>query len=252
MMKRAIVSFLLLSLGFDCNIGSSAAAESSCFRRTKFNWRADLDRACVASSLEVSRFQYAGVVDLPPKKEVISIFSEYPTFLQRPSLTFGLCRVKPSTDGSYELRTAFALGEPEGALLLVFGKPRAVKRKGRPDWLSGGSVGCAAGEALCCIELPIEGGLLARTLSETAGRSVKDYGCLRFTFYQTICTNKGTGRPCSCVTLCTEIAGGYSPALAGFRCLPFGFRKFVYSNSQRLLHEYVMWKYHAHVMNELA
>mmetsp|Transcript_29568 Transcript_29568/g.70242 ORF Transcript_29568/g.70242 Transcript_29568/m.70242 type:complete len:263 (+) Transcript_29568:50-838(+) len=251
MMKHAIVGFLLLSLGFDLKV-SAQSSPSSRLRRTKFYWRADLaspPAACVASSIEVSKFQSAGVVDLPPKrKTVVSIFSEYPLFLQRPSLTFGLCRVKPSTDGSYELRT-FLL-----APLLVFGKPRAINRKGRPDWLNGVSEGCAAWDALCCIELPIEGGLLANTRIETVKSSKKsDYGCLRFSFYQTICTDKGADRPCSCVIVVTEIAGGYSPALAGFlsKYLPFRFRKFVYSNSQRLLHEYVMWKYHAHVMNEL-
>ena len=246
MLKHAIV-FVLLSLGVDCK-------GSADFRRTKFYWRADLDRGGVASSIEVSKFLSTGVVDLSPKETVTSIFSGYPTFLR--GATLGLCRIKPSsTDGSYELRT-FALGGAEGALLLVFGKPRAVKRKGRLDLLNGVFEGGAPGEALCCIELPIEGGLLANTQSETAGhKSSKksDYGFLRFAFYQGY-TDNGTDRPFSCVTLVTEIAGGYMPALAGClsRFLPFEFRKFVYCNSQRLLHEYVMWKYHAHVMNELS
>lgn len=190
------------------------------YRKQSFTWRASLD-SCngIASSLEQSVYSpKEEELILPSKREINEFalieFCNYPQFLQKASLTLGLCRVLPSTEHYCKLCTSIL-----PLNVLSFGKP-IVKQKSN---------------AICCVKIPIVGGLLAKV-----NPSLADNGCLRFTWYQ-------GGKN---ITLVTEIAGNYQPALAGSKIpIPY-WRKMLYSSSQRLLHEYVMWRYHGSILKE--
>ncbi len=188
------------------------------YRRQSFTWRACLD-SCdgTASSLEQSVYSpKEEELVLPSKREIntfaLNEFCNYPQFLQKVSLTLGLCRVMPSTEHYCNLCTSVL-----PINVLSFGKP-IIKQKSN---------------AICCVEIPIVGGLLAKVNPRVA-----DNGCLRFTWYQ---ERKN-------ITLVTEIAGNYQPALAGGMIPVPYWRKMLYSSTQRLLHEYVMWRYHGSVL----
>ena len=203
-------------------------------KRKSFLWRASLERSTgVASSFEQSMFHI--ICDdehiTPPKDEVKKfardVFSNYLQFLQRLSLTLGLCRTVQSSESTCHLRSSIL---PVDAL--IFGKPRVVSAK--PSFI------CEGGEVLCCVEIPIVGGLLA-SLSTKA----TDNGCLRFTWIQT----KTQKQPTS-IILTTEIAGNYRPSLAGSQTPISSWRTAMYCSTQRMLHAYVMWRFHGFVKDE--
>lgn len=205
-------------------------------KRKSFLWRASLERGTgVASSFEQSIFSI--ICDdehiTPPKDEVKKfareIFSNYPQFLQRPSLTLGLCRTVKSSESTCHLRSSIL---PVDAL--IFGKPRVVSAK--PSFI------CEGGEILCCVEIPIVGGLLANLSTKTA-----DNGCLRFTWTQ---INNQNRQQAARIILTTEIAGNYRPALAGSQTPIPPWRSAMYCSTQRMLHAYVMWRFHGFVMDE--
>ena len=188
---------------------------SRLFRRQSFTWRATLDSCTgIASSVERSVF-YPNEAELilPSKRKTNTFarheFGNYPQFLQRKSLTLGLCRVLPSTGHCYNLCTSIL-----PINLLSFGNP-IIKQKN--------------------IEIPIVGGLLANV-----NPNLTDNGCLRFTLH----------REKNSIILVTQIAEKYQPALAGSSVpIPY-WRNALYSSTQRLLHEYVMWRYHGFVLKE--
>lgn len=190
------------------------------YRRRSFTWRASLD-SCngIASSLEQSVYSPKEEELVIPSKREINTFAQnefcnYPQFLQKASLTLGLCRVLPSTEHYCNLCTSIL-----PIKVLTFGKP-IIKQESNK---------------ICCVQIPIVGGLLAKMNPDLA-----DNGCLRFTWRW---EKKN-------ILLVTEIAGNYQPALAG-SVIPVSYwRKMLYSSTQRLLHEYVMWRYHSSVLKE--
>jgi len=123
--------------------------------------------------------------------------------------------------------------------VLTFGAPRAassealrlVRDAHRPKF----------GEAVCCVEIPIVGGLLAN-----ADPSEEDRGCLRFTWLRTETHRERTGE----IVLVTEIAGGYRPSLAGNTLPAPLWRKAMYCSTQRMVHAYVMWRFHGFAVGE--
>ena len=192
-------------------------SNASLFRRQSFTWRATLDSCTgTASSVERSVF-YPNEAELilPSKRKTSSFtrheFGNYPQFLQRKSLTLGLCRVLPSTGHCCNLCTSIL-----PINLLSFGNPRGGV------WVSKTTI-------------PIVGGLLAKV-----NPNLTDNGCLRFTWH----------REKNNIILVTEIAGNYQPALAGSSVPIPRWRNALYSSTQRLLHEYVMWRYHGFVLKQ--
>eukprot|EP00581_Thalassiosira_minuscula_P019535 CAMPEP_0183722634 /NCGR_PEP_ID=MMETSP0737-20130205/14531_1 /TAXON_ID=385413 /ORGANISM="Thalassiosira miniscula, Strain CCMP1093" /LENGTH=255 /DNA_ID=CAMNT_0025952841 /DNA_START=224 /DNA_END=988 /DNA_ORIENTATION=+ len=214
-------------------------------QRKSFAWKASLNRGTgIASSSETSAFEVGRRDDnsnkdeenirKPSSKKVRAttkriareIFSNYPTFLGRPSLTLGLCRsvVVPSAASTISkdekhcnLQTSLV-----PLNVLIFGTPREVtfsqyeKRKDE--------------EVICCVEIPIVGGLMANTnpsslsakKSNSKNASQQDYGSLRFTWlHQKLVPNssghnsqqKSQSQPN--IILVTEIVGKYRPSLAG-------------------------------------
>ena len=218
MMPLITVQLLPLTLMLLLHICQSTA--SLLYRRQSFTWRASLDSCTgIASSLEQSVFSPEEVeLMLPSKSETTTFarheFCNYPQFLQKVSLTLGLCRVLPSTEHYCNLCTSIL-----PINVLSFGKP-IIKQKSN---------------AICCVQIPIVGGLLAKVSPHAA-----DHGCLSFTWHQ----EKNN------ITLVTEIAGNYQPALAGSRIPVPYWINMLYSSTQRLLHEYVMWRFHGSVLKE--
>mmetsp|Transcript_34440 Transcript_34440/g.83329 ORF Transcript_34440/g.83329 Transcript_34440/m.83329 type:complete len:310 (-) Transcript_34440:83-1012(-) len=228
--------------------------------RKSFEWSASLDgQTGVASSFERSTFQLLGgrTLGFSPSDytwhaEVIAeiLFSKYPTFLGQPSLTLGLCRSVPSLWHRTTMNEPCHLKTRIWPLtVLTFGKPRTVStlkvaKKGfHHDYPSG--------KILSCVEIPIEGGLLANVgdtaPSTQSTRSSKgDNGCLRFTWIQTKCTRKQLPM----IVLVTEIAGRYRPSLAGTELPVPAWRKTLYCSTQRMIHTYVMWRFHRFVAKQ--
>ena len=200
-------------------------------QRTSFSWQASLDRSTgVARSLERSAFrprcegERRGCTAEEMDAWVLRQFARYPRFL--PQVTLGLCRVRETADGCV-LRAAVPPLE-----LLAFGAPRIMSSRGAKKEMQVGD----GDKLLCCVEIPIVGGLLAR-----AAPSGNERGCLRFAWVAT----PGPG-----VALVTAIDRGYRPALAG-RAVPVpAWRAAAYCATQRVVHAYVMRRFHGHVARE--
>jgi len=115
-------------------------------------------------------------------------------------------------------------------------------------------------EVVCCIEIPIEGGLLANVESKSTTTSKKkdvDHGCIRFTWLQTKQPNnqyikKHIKYQHPEIILTTEIRGKYRPTLAGNKLPISNTRKMLYYSTQRMVHTYVMWRYHDYVVKEYS
>jgi len=265
-------------------------------KRKSFLWIASLDRYTgVATSFEQSIFQEVDVghrgdgygkipltssssnnmdgteVTTKQQQQIVrEIFTNYPDFLGRSSLTLGLCRaVRSYDDGNddvrkqkqqqqqYKLQTSLL-----PLNLLTFGMPRVVSSKKSSSRFENNvhqstSGGTTIGKVICCIEIPIVGGLLARLSEEDSSTSssssssssstVKnrniDHGCLRFTWLQTTENQNNT-------ILITEIAGKYRPTLAGCKTPIPTWRNAMYCSTQRMVHAHVMWRFHGFAVRE--
>lgn len=219
--------------------------------RKSFLWRASLNRCGVASSFEQSVFEVRGnEISLPNKDEVTKmarqLFSSYPEFLGRPSLTLGLCRAVQSSKNCSLQTSLFPLD------VLTFGTPKVVSSKPhyrniQEEKARDSSIGL--GEVLCCIEIPIVGGLLANLDPSPSSKSITkqehDHGCLRFTWLS-IKNHRQQPK----IVLVTEIAGNYRPSLAGNKIPIPAWRNIVYCSTQRMFHAYVMWRFHLFVAKE--
>jgi len=259
------------------------------YKRRSYQWNANLHRQTgIATSFEQSIFHnkhqppicsgedvdgFSDVLHRPSplsisttKKEQIKhtiqdIFSSYPNFLSKPSLTFGLCRSIPSDvekeDCNLHLQTSFL-----HLNVLIFGKPRIVKPK--HHIVIDNKAPSIKKEVVCCIEIPIEGGLLAiieskSTTTKSKKKNEKDHGCLRFTWLQTKQPNKQQQHTKKHkeyqqpeIILITEIRGKYRPTLAGNKLPISNMRKVLYYSTQRMVHTYVMWRYHDYVVKEYS
>ena len=199
---------------------------SMLYQRESFTWRASLDSStAIASSIEQSIFSPKKDVILPSNSEINKFvqneFYNYPRFLEKGSLTLGLCRVLSSSDrDSCNLRTSIL-----PINILTFGQPRVMKRNKK--------------ETICSVQIPIVGGLLA-----VINPSSTDHGRLSFTWFQE--TKSKCNRPT--ITLVTRIEGKYQPTLAGRMIPVHWWRNTLYSATQRMFHEWVMWRYHRYVL----
>ncbi len=201
------------------------------FIRKSFQWEASLNnRTGVAASREESIFQQH-----PPQNDhhrqrkseslcqafVHKIFSDYPHFLERPSLTGGVCRLTTVSPPSQSQSQSLSVSSLECHLLqllfklppalLTFGKPRCGSYRRRvftllPNIQLSISTPRWKEEMKHCIEIPILGGLLAygdtpardmmptktaiatkATKVTTTRQPVLEHGYLRFTWIEAQC-----------------------------------------------------------------
>ncbi|KAL7461032.1 hypothetical protein ACHAXS_001469 [Conticribra weissflogii] len=231
-------------------------------KRKVFQWAASLDRSTgVASSWEQSYVsialtkspQYHSTSShptLPSRQEIYDfaneIFSDYPRYLGKRSVTLGLCCVSTSSEKSQSFNLQSTI---VGIDVLIFGLPR-IRRTGLEN-VCGVEVKAIGGNVICCVEIPILGGYLANATSSMSGGI--DFGCLRFTWVELEPSEhkKTKSRnPRPNIIIVTEIDGNYRPTLAG-KNLPIPWwRKQFYCSTQRVIHAYVMWRYHGFVVKE--
>lgn len=254
-MPSTLLPFLLFQLIF---VNISTAYK---YKRTTYQWEANLHRSTgVATSFEQSIFKLSTLTSTlsaskDSQKNIIiilqEIFSRYPKYLSRPSLTFGLC--KTSSSSLLPSSSSITNNLQSSILhlnLLSFGTPRIIQS-------SSDNV-----NIICCVEIPIVGGLLAN-INIDCKEEVEDNGCLRFILQQqskTTPQSTNNNQQTTTIVITTQIAGNYRPTIAcgtssssssSRLILPISkFRKLVYCSTQRMVHTYVMWRYHDHVVNE--
>lgn len=215
---------LLLLLLVLCCCQSDA---SFLYRRQSFSWRASLDCCTgIASSFEQSIFspkEASKTTTLPSTSETIAFveheFCSYPRFLEKFSLTLGFCRVLPSSKHHFDLRFSIL-----PVTLLRFGEPQISKTN-----------------HAICVQIPVVGGLLAKINPNST-----DNGSLSFTWYQEMRSECNPPK----ITVVTKIAGNYKPSIAGSRRPVPCWRNKFYCTTQRLFHEYVMYRFHDFVLKE--
>ena len=288
MYKNATSTLLLPFLLFQLFVIISTAYK---YKRTTYQWEANLHRSTgVATSFEQSIFKSSTLTSTLSasnysQKNIIiilqEIFSRYPKYLSRPSLTFGLCK----TSSSLLLPSSSSItNNLQSSILnlnlLSFGTPSIIiqssssssKKKLLKDTKYCQSINSMNDDddnvtIICCVEIPIVGGLLANTNKIDCKEEVEDNGCLRFTFLQqqqqsttpqSTNNNNHDNQITTTIVITTQIAGNYRPTIAcgtssssSRLLLPISkFRKLVYCSTQRMVHTYVMWRYHDHVVNE--
>eukprot|EP00970_Alexandrium_tamarense_P019677 scaffold14346_cov207-Alexandrium_tamarense.AAC.5 len=233
MMHRTLIAAAALLFLCTTTVVSSAIRS-----KHSFEWKACLNRDTgIASSQEKSThvFQYDVTLPSPPSRSQIAkfakdVFSNYPSFVGKKSVTLGLCRTIPSP---FSCNTETSLSTSIVHLnLLTFGTPRVVT---------------SSKSSLCCVEIPIQGGLLAVNAPPLVGDN-HDMGCLRFKWIQQ--PNNNTSGQDSTITLITEITGSYQPSLAGNEVPRSRLRSIMYCSTQRMFHAYVMWRFHRYVVEE--
>ena len=244
------------------------------FKRRSYLWKASLHGATgIASSLEQSLFQQSKKQQLilggkaharAVHEFATKIFSDYPNFLQRPSLTLGLCRTVDGSNSSSGGSISNLQTSVMPLDLLTFGTPKDVTSKYRTKTIQvqrkKSRQGAhqrinQCGKVLCCIEIPIIGGLLAITDNKKSTSVKEDNGCLRFSWVQPLNNNEEDQKQQQQqdpneIILITEIAGNYHPSLAGHTIPIPTWRNIFYCSTQRMVHTYVMWRFHGFVMEE--
>lgn len=167
------------------------------------------------------------------------IIADYPNFLARPSLTFGLLKARLVRESNLtDLSTSvFPLN------LLCFGPPKDSSKAFRTKQACEYS-----GAVLCSLELPILGGLLSQSPERGRCDSVEAGGCLRFTVIR-----KGSDHPSHSLSIAfvTEIAEIYKPSIPGKSYPRSKLRSAIYYATQSRFHEYVMWRFHRLFRKEL-
>ena len=221
-MPKQIAAFFLVVI-----VAQVAVTSTS----TNFNWEASINRDTgIASSCEVSIFPISTrIADNKVQHMANKIITGYPKFLTSSSLTLGLLKVKHVSVDHTDLRTRIC-----SLCLLTFGRPidtqTLICKKLAREY---------SGVVICSSEIPIVNGLLAQS---------KGDGCLRFTLIrQAKCENSHLVN----TLLITEIDGQYKPSIAGSRCPRSKVRCAVYCATQRMFHEYVMWRFHRLLRAEL-
>ncbi len=230
-----------------------------------FKWEAGLDpKSGLAHSLERSSLSRSrGTItnyptqkqydenDLDLSRKVKELFTSYPQFLGLRKCLLGAFKAKPSCslgdkeDPESLVATTQICDFLFGINLLTFGQPTTVTYRSRKK--NENIEGSYSIENEVVTDLPVIGGLLA---CRKRGRK-SSYGLLRFKFTQT-CEilpdvegkSQASQELIEVLRLETRVID-YRPALAGFP--PVGkMRKSLYTSTQRLLHAYVMWRFHNH------
>lgn len=162
---------------------------------------------------------------------IIHTLESYPQWLCQASVTIGLLQAIPRVGGSYEIRTRCW-----GLNVLTFDRPHRqwysfdpfmTRRRRKRRWSAD------------TVSLPILGGLMAATGPDPKGR-------LKFTVAHP--KNHANGGGTKHLIITTEI-DRYRPMLLGKEG---GWtRAQVYRHTQSVVHAYVMWRFHHHILQQL-
>lgn len=207
---------------------------------TNFKWRAHLNRLTgIATSCEESTVTL--IPSVPSSRQLTQrqmtqaaskMIQDYPNFLSRSSLTLGLLQTKHILDKqSSDLCTRiYPLN------LLSFGYPKHTSRRvcNRIIKKYSDDDNNTIVTIVCSLEIPILGGILSQS---------SDGGCLRFTLLR----NKSD----RAAMFVTEIDGPYKPSLVGTSIPRSRIKSALYCVTQRMFHEYVMWRFHRLFAKEL-
>jgi hypothetical protein len=200
--------------------------------QTKFKWRTSFNRDTgIATSCEESStlFSNAPLAFGRIAKHSQEIIEEYPKFLTKRSLTFGLLKTRNVSAKQIDLCTSIC-----PLNLLSFGSPtdtsNTIRKRLAHEY---------SGTVLYSLETPILGGLLSQSSKRECANKCEE-GLLRFTLIQ-----KGNTPSNSLnILFVTEIAGSYRPSIAGKLYPRSKIRSAIYCTTQRIFHEYVMWRFH--------
>ena len=191
-----------------------------------FQWSGSLDsKTGLANSIERSEIAHNSNIETIQCR-AHELFSNYPKWLVRKRVTFGsLC-----------LRERAICDSLFGSKLLIFDSFPSY------DEESENSVGKKVH-----FLLPISGGGLANRGDNRQSEADFSFGSLQFTLTESNSKNQET-QPV--LELETRVVG-FKSAIAG--SAPVGkVRKLIYLSSQRLVHAYVMWRYHRYISSELS
>ena len=192
-------------------------------RSDAFQWSGSLDcKTGLANSIERSEMiNNVETVELIQRR-AHELFSNYPKWLVRRRVTFG----------SLFLRERSICDPLFGSRLLTFDSPFYNEENPRNK-----------------VEmfLPILGGILTNEEDPQQSEENNSLGSLHFKLTVIPSKNQATE---SLLELETRVVE-FKPALAG--SAPVGIlRKMIYLLSQRLVHAYVMWRYHKYISSELS
>jgi hypothetical protein len=227
-------------------------------------WRAAVDRrSAVATAQESSAVPtssplYRSLVETADRdllRFAERLLSAYPSWLTKGTVTFGLLRAVPQTDGSVQIRNRIF-----NQNVISFG-PCVGHRF---SYQTKTPMGARQQHSTCTVSLPIAGGfLVARKRRRNAPKNKHNnasFGSLSMTLTKTqlLDTDESGGsggnldsRSNTAFTGDLETSlQGYTPALLGSSGSPSSARKWLYLCSQSMVHGYVMWRFHHHVRGQ--
>ena len=203
-----------------------------------FKWEATLDADGLANSLESSSMPMPMQQDKESFCKAIiskaeSEFIEYPFFLGRKNVLFGLFTAKSDSEQMTQIQDSIF-----GINLLTFGEPKTTVFSDRSENEQRRGV---------LVKLPVVGGLLACFKEANSNHDALSLGELSFQIAQTRSKQPGIDDTLQVETRVIN----YLPSIAGRPPINF-LRKSLYLNSQRYLHAYVMWRFHKHCYNKVV
>lgn len=256
--------FLLLSLHYTFITHGSALATID------FQWEAGIDvHSGLAYSSETSRIAKPCnclIRDAISKGKIK--FSDYPQFLGRKNIMFGLLRAKSSRDRHGHSLTMMCAPILDISLI-SFGEPSITVTQCRNENYLNKSCEYQKRVSRHCVmaKIPIVGGLLVcggntknRTelnMKATKMRIGENHGEIRLQLTlpkhgRYLCKQNELYRQNEddVIQIETRVVD-YSPSIAGRP--PIGnVRRFLYRHSQSYLHAYVMWRFHNHCYNSIC
>jgi len=213
------------------------------------------------------------------RRRAAEIFASYPQYISWNSVSFGFCSTKRvanpnNNNGGSKKKNAnnprddcFDIYNPfVGVTFLTFGPLSHTVQTKKISRRNGGifsrfkkslSSSCSTNlqlleHTIFVTEIPILSGCLVnrRKLTNKSDRNESTYyGSLRFEFQQDVSTTDKDDLHQVTTGLKTQIIG-YTPAIVGDAPVN-PIRKVVYLSSQRLVHAYVMYRFHAYASSEM-
>ena len=187
-----------------------------------FHWRGSIDcKTGLADSVERSEIRTNSNLERIQSR-CYELFYNYPRWLVQRRITFGFLTLKEGSicDSMF------------GSRLLIFDSPPYIE---------------GFGNTSVDFSLSVLGGSLVNEKGEHAREEDTSFGSLYFALHNKIPQNKDT---LSSFELETRIIQ-FKPSLAG--SVPIRMiGKTIYLYSQRIVHAYVMWRYHKYIHTELS